>query len=334
MFELFAAYRPETGLDGLFDGVDLTTVTPRQIYYAVHGRPPERIEYAIPPPDFEPRRRFVAALDSREFRSSVIKNLLKAFPERKRLLLLHIPRAAGSELSARLMSRYPSLSRQLTWTDWLTPQEFYLAIRQFVAEADTSDSIFVRGHNTLEDYRQWRAIRFQDSVFAILRQPLDMIISQVNYALTRMFAKALPVRPDTVAWRRRFEVADAMVQPSKIEAASLARRILRDGGVVAPNTACHYLGDGTAAHAVENIVIHAIELTDFDHYDAWCRQRWGIDSRSRSNLSTGYVTLDDFAGDDRDYMALITAQDVQLYGLAQQAFTKRGGTSIIGGEIL
>ena len=333
-FELFASYRPETGLDGLFDGIDLATVTPRQIYYAVHGRPPERIEYAIPGPDFSPLRRYVTALASQEFRSNIMNDLLAAFPERKRLLFLHIPRGAGAELSARLMTRYPFLNSQISWLGWLTPQEFYLAIRQFVLEASTSDTVFVGGHNTIENYRRWRAMRFQDNIFAILREPREMIISQLNYVLTRMFVKATPPRPDTVGWRKRFGVADIAGPPSRSEAIALARKILQDPGVVVPNTICRYLGDGAAARAIENVVIHAIELTDFHHYDAWCRSRWGIDRRSRSNRSASYVTLEDFAADDRDYMATITAEDAQVYQLAQQAFAKRGGTSITGSEIL
>jgi hypothetical protein len=333
-FELFALYRRETGLEGLFEGVDLASVTPRQIYYAVYGQAPERIEYVIPQPGVSPLQRFVAALSSSEFRSNIVRHLLDAFPERKRLLFLHIPRAAGSELSVRLMSRYPSVSSQLSWPGWLSQQEFCLAIRQFVCEVRTTDSIFVRGHNTLEQYRAWRAIRFQDSLFAVLREPVAMTVSQVNYVLTRMFSDATPPRPDTVAWRSRFGLGDPAVPGSRAEILTLARRVLRDQGVVASNTICRYLGDGSANRAVENIVLDAIELTDFQHYDDWCRRRWGIDRRSRSNASASYLALADFTAEDRDYIAAITAEDAKVYAVVQQALARRGGLSITGGELL
>jgi hypothetical protein len=333
-FELFAAYRPETGLAGLFEGIDLARVTPRQIYYAVHGRPPERLGYTVRPAGFLAKPRFVAALASKEFRDNIVKNLLDAFPERKRLLFLHIPRTAGSELSVRLMSRYPSISSQLTWPGWLTPEQFYAAVRDFVLEVGGSDSIFVRGHNAIDDFRAWRVMRFQDSVFAVLRNPLDMIISQVNYVMMRIFDTTVPLRPDTVGWRELFGVIDEDMPPSPSNMAALARIILRHSGVVTPNPICRFLGDGTAARAIENIVVHAIEITDIDHYDAWCSTRWDIDRQSRSNASTRYVALDDFTGDDRRYMASLTEEDARLYGAAQKAFARRGGTSLIGDDIL
>lgn len=333
-FELFARFRFETGLEGLFDEIDLAPVTPRQIYYAVHGRPPERLDFAVPGPEFSPLRRFIESLQSREFRDSIVRNLLDAFPERRRLLLLHIPRTAGSELSVRLMDKYPSVTTQLSWPDWLTVAEFHAAIAQFVREAAVSDSIFVRGHNTLEQYKAWRAIRFRDSVFTVLRDPAEMTVSQVNYVLTRMFVNAVPIRPDTAAWRKRFGVEDAAGPPTGPELLALAKRILRDSGVVPPNPICRFLGDGSAQRAAENIILNAVELTDISRYDAWCRSRWGIERQSRSNISKPYISLADFSGDDRDYMAALLVEDSKLYGVAQKALASRGSPSVIGAELL
>jgi hypothetical protein len=232
------------------------------------------------------------------------------------------------------MSRYPSISSQLTWPGWLTTEQFHLAVREFVLEAGTSDSIFVRGHNTLDHYRAWRVMRFQDSVFAVLRDPREMIISQINYVMTRMFNMAIPPRPDTVAWRELFGIVDPDGPPSHPEAAALARKILRHQGLVPPNPMCGYLGDGTAVRAITNIVIHAIEITDLDHYRDWCSTRWGVDSESQSNASTRHVTLDDFTDDDRRYMAALRQEDAKLYNTARQALARRGGISLIGDDIL
>jgi hypothetical protein len=333
-FELFARYRPESGIAGLFDGIDLLAVTPRQIYYAVHGRAPERVDHAIARPAFSPLQGFVAALASKEFRDSVVRNLLHAFPERKRLLFLHIPRTAGSELSVRLMSRYPSISSQLSWPGWMSWQDFYLTIQQFVREAVSSDSIFVRGHNTLEQYRAWGTIRFRDCLFAVLRDPIEMTVSQVNYVLTRVYSRAVPPAPDTAAWRSRFGLADPVTPPSPPEAAALARRILRDQGVVLPNTICHDLGDATANRAAENVILHAVELTDFAHYDEWCRRRWGIDRQSRSNQSMSYIALGDLTAEDRGHIAAITAEDAKIYAVAQRALARSAGPSVTGDELL
>lgn len=330
-FDLFASYGTETGLEGLFETIDATGVTPRQVCYAVHGRPPGCLEEALPRADLSPRQRFVAALASNEFRAGIVRNLLEAFPERKRLLFVHIPRTGGSQLSARLR-RFPSLTSQLTSPNWAAQHEFHMRIRQFVLAAGASDSILVRGHNTVEQYRAWGVIRFGDPLFAVLRDPIERTVSEANYVLTRMFAARQG--PDSAAWRQHFGIGPAAAQPSSAEAAALVRKILRTKGVVQPNTICRFLGDGTAARAIENVVIHDIELTDLHRYEDWCRRRWGIDSRSRSNASKAYVTLEAFSGEDRAYIASITEEDAKLYQLAQRAFAKRGGDSLTGAEIL
>ena len=333
IFELFASYQPETGLKSLFQGVDLTAVDRRRIYYAVHGRAPETPELLLDE-GFLPLNGYIAALTSEEFRSNIVQHLLTAFPERKRLLFVHIPRTAGSELSARLMDRYPSLNGQLTWADWRTPEEFFSEISRFVLESGSSDSVFVHGHNTLEQYRAWRVIRFRDSIFTVAREPVEMMVSQINYVLTRIFAEEIPPKPDTLAWRTTLGVEAAAGEPSKSQALALARKALYEKDIIPPNIMCHYLGDGTADGAIANVIIHAAEITDFDHYGAWFRERWGIDTQSRSNFSKAYINADDLTDQDVDYIASATSEDAKFYMRLQQAFAKRGGTSIVGKQIV
>src|SRR6478672_9624265 len=44
VFNLFAEYSSERGLNGIFEGLDFSGVDPRQIYFALHGRAPEKRE--------------------------------------------------------------------------------------------------------------------------------------------------------------------------------------------------------------------------------------------------------------------------------------------------
>ena len=50
---------------------------------------------------------------SAAFQQEVLTLLLNAFPEKRRLLFVHIPKCAGSDLSHHLMTRYPSIDQRL-----------------------------------------------------------------------------------------------------------------------------------------------------------------------------------------------------------------------------
>ena len=110
-FELFRFYRPEIGLQQLLRNSDVSQMSPRQIYQAVHDRAPETLEEALAPPDYDPIAHFVSAVSSKEFQTEIAGRLLRAFPEKRRLFFVHIPKTAGVELANHLQSRYASINR-------------------------------------------------------------------------------------------------------------------------------------------------------------------------------------------------------------------------------
>ena len=147
-FQLFADYTPGKGLRSLLRDVDFAGVEPRQIYFTLHGRAPEKREYAIPPPKFSPLKKYIGGFGSEEFRKNVIPRFLEAFPEKQRLLFLHIPKTAGSELSARLMERYPFLNGQIMQPGRGSEDKICQHIRDAVIGLAGSDHLLVGGHNT------------------------------------------------------------------------------------------------------------------------------------------------------------------------------------------
>ncbi len=333
LFDLFASYTSEKGLPGMLRDLDISAVEPRQIWFVLHGRAPERREYAIPGPAFSPLDRFAGGLRSKEFRTNLIARFLEAFPEKQRLLFIHIPKTAGSELTARLMARYPYLNSHMLEPGWGTEDEICRAIRDAVTGLTAADRVLICGHNSLERYRLWRAIRYEDRLFAVLRDPVAATISQINYILTRIFAREPQPKPDTLGWRQLFEVPDVDTI-GKAGAIDLAGRILRREGVVPPNVACRFLGGGrTAEAAIDRIVCYGVELTDTAHLDQWCRETWGIDSQARSNLSKRFIGYDDLSGADKEYMAAITAEDAKLYAQMQDRMA-RLGTAAVKGHLL
>jgi hypothetical protein len=332
LLELFSDYSPAKGLREMLRDLDFVDVEPRQIYFALLGRPPEKREFAIRSPGFLPVEKCIRGFGAEEFRKNLIPRFLEAFPEKQRLLLLHIPRTGGSQLSARLAERYPTLSSQVLHGRG-GDDEVYQHIRDAVVGLARSDHLLVCGHNTLERYRTWRAIRFEDQLFGVVREPAQAVISAVNYILTRMFATEKRPDPDAVGWRRNFEVSDFDKADSKAAAIELAGRVLRSQGAVPANVACRYLGGANADAALEHAICYDIELTDTEHLDVWCQAKWGIDRQTRSNESHSYVTLDDLSQADRDHIASITTEDARLYATVQERLARLGTVSVRGPQL-
>jgi hypothetical protein len=175
-FELFAFFRPELQIEGLIANLSLDDMTPRQVYYAAHGRPPDSIGTAVLKLGITAADVYAAALKSDEFRQNFVARFLDAFEEKKRLLFVHVPKCAGSDLSSHLICGFPSLNTQILDPSWATANQFFMAIRDIVLETKVSGSIYVHGHNSLAFYRSRKLIRFGDEVFTVIRDPISRVI--------------------------------------------------------------------------------------------------------------------------------------------------------------
>lgn len=337
MFELFRYYRPDVGFERLLENYGVPDMTPRQIYHAVHGRPPDSLDVAVPHKHFNAVKTFMAAVSSREFQGNLASSLLRAFPEKRRLFFVHIPKTAGVDLATRFSCRYPSINTNLL-DRGLTPsrEALLLAIKHIVLEMHTADTVFISGHTHLGTYQSWAGdgIRAADRVFTVIREPLDQILSQVNYVLTRIFSDETPVQPDTAGWRNLFHLNDLSRQDSKDWVLQLARRILRDRGVVVPNVMCAYIGNGTCDVAVTKTVAHDLEVIELKGLDAWTRECLGVDRATRLNSSKKFISMDDFSSDDIEYAHSIAVEDYKYYEKATTALKRLGRTSLTGVEIL
>ena len=279
---------------------------------------------------------FIAALSSVEFQENLIAHVLRSFPEKRRLFFVHIPKTAGVDLATHLISRFPSLSTTLLDRN-LTPkrEQLFLAIKHVVLEMTCSDTIFISGHTHLGIYQRWcgNGIRFQDRVFTVVREPMEQILSQVNYTLTRIFSDENPAPPDTAGWRREFHVENLDLRHSRDQVLHLARRILRHQGVVVPNVICSYLGGGSCKQALLQTAAHDLEVIELKRLDAWAKQQWNAASGARLNSSEKFVTLQDFSRDDVDYARSIVQEDAQYYRDVLAAYERHGETSIRGSQI-
>ena len=335
-FDLFRYYRPDVGIRRLLDDYGVADMTPRQIYHAVHGRPPDTLEVALPAKNFDATTTFIAALSSVEFQANLASNLLRAFPEKRRIFFVHIPKTAGVDLATRFICRYPSINTNLL-DRTLTPSrdQLLLAVKHITLEMACCDCVFISGHTHLSTYQSWASngIRSQDKVFTVVREPLDRIISQVNYVLTRIFSTQTPAQPDTLGWRKLFGVDDLSVKDSRAQLLKLARRILRDKGVVVPNIACAYIGDGGYEAALAKTVAHDLEVIELKMLDAWTEERLGVTRSTRLNTSEKFVSIKEFSSDDLEYANSIVKEDMRYYQAVMAACERYGGKSVTGAQI-
>ena len=162
------------------------------------------------------------------------------------------------------------------------------------------------------------------------------MLSQANYAITRLRQDASAKDPDT---REFLEWLGIQALPDPVSVNDLrdfAMRALLHPQVAQPNRISSFLGNpGTATYAaaIRNIVIHNVELTATEHYAAWLAQRWGITAETHANVSEHWLTRDDLTADVADELRQRTAEDQKVYDVVCWALDKKGTPSITGAEI-
>jgi hypothetical protein len=144
--QLLSLLDPDQGLDALLDQIDWSAVTPQQICYAILDRLPQSAELTAPAEGYSGLQHARAALKSAEFQNNIVKRTLEAFPEKTRLLFVHVPKCAGTDLTEHLRTHYLWLSKGLGEANWTSPTQLLAHLRQFVIDAQFADTVFVSGH--------------------------------------------------------------------------------------------------------------------------------------------------------------------------------------------
>ncbi len=208
VFEMLVLYDERAGLYDLLSRIPFAAEKPRHIYYSVFGCYPEANpsvnESAADDQrgNYSPRDHMHDLLTSRDFQKDLIPLFLNAFPEKKRIFFIHIPKCAGTDLSVNLMKRFPSMHQTLMEQNWTSNQRLFQKLSRLMLHSKFSDSIFLCGHSGLNYYTSRAMIRPLDRVFTVVREPIEIALSHVNYILTRMKQDIVAgsIGPDTRAW--------------------------------------------------------------------------------------------------------------------------------------
>jgi hypothetical protein len=308
---------------------------PGSVPSSVPGSVPGSVNEVLRWGTYYPRDHLHELLLSEAFQTGLIPLFLRAFPEKRRLIFVHIPKCAGTDLSFHFRARHPSLERSLTDPAWTPKPAMLRRIARVVAHLRTADSIFVHGHINLADHIAADIIRPTDRVFTVIREPLAAAISQVNYILTR-FEEDLTggqLRPDTAEWSRVMDLGPTPARMSDDFIKRLTTAALRTKRLTVPNSQCLWLGgEGTQA-VVDRLATYDVEVSEVERYNAWLQATWGIEAKTRWNASKKFIALQDLTTDDLGYLVGITREDQRLYRTVERLLTSTGKLSLTGEDL-
>src|SRR4029077_517258 len=128
---------------------------------------------------------FCEMLWSDEFQSRIVGLLLDSFPEKRRLIHVHIPKSAGTHFFARIAPIYPSINQDIQVSSWTSKQELMEILASLASIIEFYDFIMVQGHFTLSYVAREIGVRFGDEIFSVVRDPVMSAISAANYVATR-----------------------------------------------------------------------------------------------------------------------------------------------------
>jgi hypothetical protein len=331
-FDLLGHYDPAQGIDALVARIDFAAVPPGYIHQVVHDRQPESVEALVAAERHELAERFKHALLSDEFQLAIIRRFLTAYPEKRRLVFLHVPKCAGTNLEIHLIPRHLALSGAIEGVHWTGKPKMLEWLAGWVKAAPLFDTVFVHGHIFFDDFIRRVGTRWHDHIFTVVRDPLELAVSQANYSVGRLLIDPRATRPDTREAMAALEL-ETIPNPFPLEfARELAIRALMNPRIAQPNRICTYLGDGTAEKTVANLAIHNVEVTDMARYPAWIAERWGVTEPTRYNRSPPLLRAGD-AEPFRDELMSRCAEDYVVYGKVKALLDARGQASVRGADL-
>jgi hypothetical protein len=333
-FELFHLYRAEAGLASLIDRLDWSGVSRAQVFGAVMGRLPENRNVAIPGNNYVPKTHFGNALNSQEFQRNVIRNFLTAYPEKTRHLFVHVPKCAGTDLETDIARRSPALGQSLQDRGETPLADLHAALARLSSEVIRADRIFVFGHFTLRWYLEQGLYRFGDRLFTVVREPIGIILSLVNYILTVIVNDQGITRNDTANWLAALKLSAIPPGLPQPEMAALGRRVLQMPALVQRNYICEFLGTGTAASTLDPLAVSNIEVVDISRYTAWRQHAMGIGEGLHQNPATRFLTAADLMPIDREYIDYLTEEDRRFYTWITRLLAQSTALSFRGIDIV
>jgi hypothetical protein len=328
---LLGHMRPKRGLDDLFSQVDWSGVSRRQLIHAFLDRPPALGEETLEPPGFDARAAALELFASPGFRAGLAPRLLQVFQNKRRLLFVHVPKAAGTDYMSAMRRALPHVGNELAEPELVPADMLARRLARLGTTIKQSDTIFMGGHIPLAWFLDERIYRFGDRLTAILRHPREICVSLANYIVHRFGEDAQLSRPDTRSWAGQLGLGAeqiAAMEPQALALAVVARR-----GMQPINPICSLLGDGTARGTLVNLMRAPIEITSTAQYSAWLRHNWSLERDNRVNASRQVIGWDDLSQWQKDQIEAGCQEDYPVYEAAMACLARNGTLSVTGPEV-
>ena len=337
LFELLLWYDQVSGLYPLLSRLDVAGQRPQHVHYSVLGAYPDRSAAPMRQDRYYPRDHLNELLLGDEFQAGLLSRFAEAYSEKRRLIFVHIPKCAGTDLSNKLKTRYPWVDHNIMDTDWTTKRAMLRHLSRLAVQLRFTGCLYLCGHGGLDYYLDHHLIRPIDEIFTIVRNPLEIMVSQINYVLTRFSQDAGKgeAGPDTLEWLRLIGRDSLPETISEDFVRDAAKVILGNPTIVTPNSLCFWLaGQGAdAGAAMKALVSSDIELTDTARYKDWLARRWNIVSDSRDNASIKFLTFETLSPEQQDYLREISQEDMKLHQVIENGLTATGKASVFGSEL-
>jgi hypothetical protein len=336
LFQCLATYNPRTGWDAFLETINFSNVTPRQIYQVVLGRHPGTAQLAMGAPDYNPMRHFREVLVSREFRKRFLGAFLRAYQSKGRDVFIHVPKCAGTDLILNLGCRSIPLPKMLEIEGWTDDVEFLEIVAGLARAATADERLFVYGHMELGGYIDTAGVRPDDRIFTVLRDPIDQMVSQANYAVGRARQDPTGREPDAAEYLRQLGLAHLPGGISAGDLKDLTFKALLNPSITKPNVSCFFLGRGSTtvfATALENLIVHNVEVTTTKNYDRWLNERWGITSSSHHNRSEPLLSNAEARRICGPELEAASTEDRKLFDIVSWALQQTGTASVTGQQL-
>ncbi|MBW0365461.1 hypothetical protein KXJ81_04295 [Ensifer adhaerens] len=241
----------------------------------------------------------ISLLEGTEWRLRVAQLCSNAFPNRRRLWHVHIPKTAGTSF---WLAAEESGSDHLN-TNWLGDATDVVTMAKAVRLSPSDNVIVVSGHAPLA---QWfDAIGSSDRALTFVREPVEVVISLFNYACDMYHER------DTVHSGSVDEFLSLGFDPTSFEASY-------DSEYIPRNLQCSFLApDATCRSALElaasaNCEILPVQLVD----DVIVREFER--AQPRANISSGAVRRENVPQKLLERIYYENAQDYALYAVATE----------------
>jgi hypothetical protein len=188
----------------------------------------------------------------------------------------------------------------------------------------------------LGEYIDIAGVRPDDRIFTVLRDPIDQMVSQANYAVGRVRQDPTGREPDAAEYLRQLGLTRLPDGISISDLKDLTFKALLNPSITELNRACFYLGRGSTtvfATALENVIIHNVEITTTKNYDRWLNERWGITNSAHHNRSEPILPNIEARRICGPALAAASIEDQKLFDIVSWALQQAGTASITGQQL-